>query len=181
MKTNDNTNNARMLTLEELETLPRGSVIWRSINLETDEGIVWHDFDPMMICVSGPNGKLIGADAWNYFEYEINNYLMEDSQIHFWDIEPNDAQLPGITRAEYDALTDEERIVNTKLAAAITSKGMLFEKFCETAGIDYRRFWSAITGSREFVQSEIVTIRTVLSLSDEETREIFFPEEVAQI
>lgn len=76
-------------------------------------------------------------------------------------------------------MTNEGRIVNTKLAAAITSKGMLFKEFCKTAGIDFQRFWSAITGSREFRQSEIVTIRTVLSLTDEETREIFFPEEVA--
>ena len=79
---------------------------------------------------------------------------------------------------QYNALTDEEMIVNTKLAAVITYRGLTFEAFCKIAGIDYKNFWTAIIGKREFVLWEMVSIRTALDLTDDQTREIFFPEAV---
>ncbi len=174
MKNTENTT-AKKLTLEEIESMPRGSVVWRALVMESDEGIVWHESDPMMICVPGPGGYMLGADENSYYECNIDDRMTADPVDSYWSSEPADDQLSGITKGQYNDLTDEEKIVNTKLAAAITTRGMTFAQFSESIGMEFTKFWNAITGRREFVQWEIVKIRSALKLTDEEAEEIFFP------
>lgn len=178
MKTNE-TNIAKKLSLEEIEALPKASVIWRGYVFNSDEGIVWHSIEPLLVCVPGKDGVLMGGDKNSYVDLVINEHLFDDPTDTYWNQEPTDSQLPGITREEYDAFTEENRIVFTGLASAITSKGMTFKGFCKQNGMNYNSFWNAITGNREFLQKEIVAIRTTLELSDDEAREIFFPESAA--
>ncbi len=181
MNTNEkkNTINARQLALEEIESLPRGSVIWMAYVIESNDGIVWHSTYPVLVSVPGPGGLLLGGDYDGYIERTIDDTLMDD--VSFWTSEPTGNLMQGITGREYDSMKETELITNRKLAAAITGRGMTFKTFCTMTGLDYRRFWNALTGKREFTQEEIVTIRTALELTDGELMEIFFPEAVAQI
>ncbi len=181
MKTDKNMNTARKLSLEEIEAMPRGSVVWRSFYTKTDEGIIWHTADPMLVCLPGHGGYLLGADKDSYWEGDIDNSLMSAPDISYWNSEPADDQLRGITKEQYNAMTNEELIVNTKLAAAITTRGVLFKELCSMTGMNFNHFWKALTGECEFVRSEIVTIRTVLDLTDDEVLDIFFPEVTLQI
>lgn len=173
--------NAKKLTLDEIKMLPIGSVIWRAYFIETDNGIVWHGTSPAMICVAGHGGYIIGGDEAGTFEHDIDDHMMDDPTNSFWDSQPSDNQLPGITKQEYNALRGEESITFPDLATAITSRRYTFEAFCKLAGLNYAKFWNAITGSREFTQHEIVTIRSELNLSDDEVKTIFFPAALTQI
>lgn len=170
--------NAKKLTLKEIEAMPRGSVIWRGEVNSSDDGIIWHYADPAVICVAGPGGYLLGGCDAGTFDMDINEHLLDSPTLTFWDREPADEQLPGITRAEFDAMDEPEMIVFPNLAMAITSRRMTLEKFCEIAGLAYQEFWYAITGKREFRQWEIVKIRVALNLTDDEVMEIFFPSSV---
>ena len=172
---------AKKLTLDEIKELPVATIIWRAYVIETDEGIVWHGTVPAMICVPGKGGYFLGGDEAGAFDYEIDDHLTDDQSDSYWDSQPADDQLPGITKQEYDDLKDEEHIMLSKLAKAITYRRYTFEAFCEMTGLNYAKFWNAITGNREFTQHEIVTIRTVLDLTDDEVMKIFFPAALAQI
>ncbi len=169
--------NAKKLTLKEIEAMPRGSVVWRG-DVNIDDGVIWHYAAPAVICVAGPGGYLLGGDEAGTFDMDINEHLMNDPTTTFWDNEPSDAQLLGITRAEFDSMDTPEEIVFPKLATAITSRKMSLENFCEKAGLVYHEFWNAMTGKREFRQWEIVKIRVALNLTDDEVMEIFFPSSV---
>ena len=180
MNTNEkNTNTARMYTLEEIESLPRGSVTWMAFIIRSDDGIVWHSTFPVLVCVPGPGGLLMGGDYDGYIEQTIDERLLDDNT--YWNYEPSRHQLQGITRQEYDSMKETETITNRKLAAAITGKGFTFDRFCTMAGLDCRRLWNGLTGKREFTQEEIVTIRAALDLTDGQLMDIFFPEAVTQI
>ena len=170
---------AKKLTLNEIKALSRGTVLWAEFDDLTDEGIVWYALDPVVICQEGENGCLIGGNKDSIIDRDINDDLLEN--LSLWTSEPNKEQLAGITEQEYNDLTDEGKIVFPELAAAITSRRYTFEAFCTSAGLDYPKFWNAITGKREFNRHEIITIRSALNLPDEEVMRIFFPEALAQI
>lgn len=179
-------NTAKKLTLEEIIALPRGSVVWGSFENESDEGVVWHEVDPMMISVPGENGLLIGSDTYSVFERKIDNQLFHDpvveaidpgANITIWDHEPARKQLRGISREEYDAMPDElEQIQFTRLAYVITNNGFTFEQISDMTGIKVKRLWNILTGKSEIVQCEIVALRRALDLTDDETMAVFFPE-----
>lgn len=168
-------NIAKKLTLNEIKALPRTSVIWYSCVLTTDEGIMFHYSAPVMVCVPHENGCLIGGDELSIFDRAIDDHLMDDG-ITFWDSEPHRKQLPGITDKEYNDLTDVTRIVFTKLATAITSKGYTFDSFSRATGLNPFQLWKSITGQREFSGKEIEVIVDKLNMSAVDMKEIFFPE-----
>ena len=170
---------AKKLTLDEIKALPRGSVMWIEFNDRTDEGIVWYTLDPVIVCAAGENGCLIGGNKDSFIDRNIDDHLLDDLTI--WSSVPDKEQLSGITQKEYDELVGEEKIVFPELAAAITSRRYTFDAFCTFTGLDYTKFCNAITGSREFTQCEIVTIRSALNLTDEEVANIFFPATMTQI
>ncbi len=180
MKTNEIIN-AKKLTIDEIKSLPLASVVWFSFEHESDEGIAWHGYWPVMVCVPGENGRLIGGDEDSYINISINDHMLDSQEDSFWNFKPNEEQLKGITEEEFNAMPDAEQINNHKLAFAITSKKITVEAFCKLIRMNYQKFWNALTGKREFVQQEIVAIRTALNLSDDEIIEIFFPEFMAQI
>lgn len=171
---------ARKLTLDEIKELPKATVLWIEFVDETDEGIIWHSVDPVLVCAPGPGGALIGGNKDSFIDLNIDDDLLKNGRV-FWDREPNREQLTGINQDEYDTLTGEGKIIYPALARAITGQGMTFDRFCDSTGLNYGKFWKALTGQREFVCSEIVAIRTALDLSDNEVNEIFFLESMAQI
>lgn len=170
---------AKKLTLDELKRLPRGSAVWAEFLDKSEEGIVWYILDPVVVCEPGENGSIIGGNRDAIIARYIDDHLLEELTI--WSSEPDKEQLTGITQKEYDDLPDVRKILFPELATAITSRRYTFEAFCTFAGLDYHDFWDAITGYREFVLHEIVSIRSALNLTDEETMSIFFPEFTAQI
>lgn len=165
---------AKKLTLDEIKALPKASVIWMEVNDKTDNGIVWYSLDPVMIRVPGENGYLIGGNKDSIIDLAIDSHLLDN--ISIWNHEPNREQLIGITQEEYDSISNEESIVFSGLSAAITSRRYTFKSFCELAGLNYTDFMDALTGKREFIQMEMVIIRSMLNLSDAETMSVFFPD-----
>ena len=96
---------AKKMTLDEIKTLPRGSVMWAEFNDRTDEGIVWYSLDPVVVCEPGENGCLIGGNKDSFIDRNIDNHLLDDLTI--WSSEPEKEQLSGITQKVYDDLEGE--------------------------------------------------------------------------
>ena len=165
---------AKKLSLDEIKMLSRGTVLWAEFDDLTDKGIVWYTLDPVVVCKEGENGCLIGGGRDSIIARDIDDCLLENFTI--WNHEPNREQLTGITQEEYDSITNEESIVFSGLSAAITSRRYTFKSFCELAGLNYTDFMDALTGKREFIQMEMVIIRSILNLSDAETMAVFFPD-----
>ena len=107
MNTNEkkNTNNARQLTLAELEALPIGSVIWIAWTCEEENGLIWHSIFPAMVYVSGKDGHVIGADCDSLFDLDMASLLKDDFTA--WSKKPDDSMIPGLTEDEYNALPEE--------------------------------------------------------------------------
>lgn len=177
MKTTNETNTARKLTLDEIKALPRASVVWCAMRTVSDDGICWFSADPVLVGVAGEGGDLIGSNEAGIIYRVINDELF-DRDVSIWTSEPTPEQAHGITEKEYNALDDpnDDCIKFSALATAITSRGMTLEAFSESIGIKSASFWKAITGKREFVKWEIVKIRVSLQLTDDEVMKIFFPD-----
>ena len=177
MNNKKDTTIARKLTLEEIITLPKATVLWLVDYNISDESIVWHGVDPVLVCAPGENGALIGGNRYSLVDLHINDQLLNDPNRSIWDREPTKGQLHGISREEYDAIPDElGHIQFTRLAYAITYRGFTFEQISDITGIKLKRIWNILTCRSEIEQCEIVAIRTALDLSDDETRKVFFPE-----
>ena len=69
-----------------------------------------------------------------------------------------------------------EKITFPALATAITRRGVTFDKLCELTGIKKKHLIDQLTGKGDLMQWEIEAIVTALHLSDDETRQAFFPE-----
>ena len=65
------------------------------------------------------------------------------------------------------------------LRGKIVEKEMTIGQFCEAAGFARTTFDRKLNGRSEFDREEIVRIISVLQLTDEETRNIFFADGVA--
>ena len=170
-------NEARKMTLAEIIALPKGSVIWMELHDISNDGVVYHSIDPLMVCISGNNGQLIGADEDSIIIHDINDHLLDDSNLIMWDHEPNRNQLIGLSKEEYAALNDpdDDLIVYPLLATEISSRGITFDRFSEMIDVNPDDFWRALTGKRSFEQWEIVEIRSALNLSDNKVEKIFSP------
>ena len=96
-------NAAKKLSLEEIKALPKASVVWMQIQYESDDGIKWYSLDPVMVCVPGENGFLIGGDMDCTIGRNIDDQLL-DKDTTIWNMEPDKSQMVGMTAAEYDAL-----------------------------------------------------------------------------
>ena len=170
-------NTAKKLTLEEIMTLPKATVLWLVDHNVSDEGIVWHGVDPVLVCAPGENGALIGGNLYSFVDLTINDQLLNDPNRSIWDREPSKRQLHGISREEYDAIPDAlGHIQFTRLAYAITYRGFTFEQISDITGIKLKRIWNILTGKSEIVQCEIVALRRALDLTDSETMAVFFQE-----
>ena len=67
------------------------------------------------------------------------------------------------------------------LRAKIVEMGYNVGTFCAAAGFKRATFDRKLTGQIEFTRAEIETIALVLELTDDEIRNIFFPNYVAKI
>lgn len=165
---------ARKLTLEEIKSLPFASVIWCAY-VTNDSGVIWHTKMPVVIVSPGEDGLLAGADEAGIYEVNVNDNMLDYPRDSFWTLEPDDAMLPGITREEYNEIPGElEKIVCPKLAEAITSRKITFEKICDQAGIDFGHFVNAMTGKEDFTCGELASIARKLNTTVDE---IFFNQE----
>lgn len=65
-----------------------------------------------------------------------------------------------------------------KLKAKIAEKGLKKNFLAKACGVTPRTFSDKVNGKRPFVQNEILVLKSLLVLSDEEITAIFFAEEV---
>ncbi len=122
-----------------------------------------------------------------WFEYAlidfwVNDKMADNPDYTYWDIEPDKCQLIGVSETEYQSMPDEiQDNIFPPLVTKITACGWTVASFCKLAGLDEHQFMDTIIGKRQFIQYEIVVIRTVLHLSDDEIMQIFFPEFVGRV
>ncbi len=167
---------AQPLTVDDIAAMPERSWLWFVYSDIDDEGICWHCIIPMMVSRAGFGGTITGFIDGSEIGFDINNGLTETMDCSFWNTLPDHSKLPGISEREYNKITIGERIMFTSLATAITSRGLSFDKLSEMTGIRLKRLYRILTDENQIVQHEIVAIRSVLGLTDDETRKTFFPE-----
>ena len=120
----------KKLTLAEIESLPKASVIWREQHATGGEktGIDHYLIEPMLICVSGKGGVLAWADKHSCAYYDIDESLINDHRI-FWSAEPEtDMISAGVPDSYYDQLVldykdDFEKLEESRLIYEITHRG----------------------------------------------------------
>ena len=81
----------KRLSLENIESLPKASVIWREEHIITsggNSGVEYFQLQPMMIGVPGKKGVLCYADLDGYIILDIDENLITDTRF-FWDAEPD--------------------------------------------------------------------------------------------
>ena len=66
-----------------------------------------------------------------------------------------------------------------ELKAQMVRKDKTADQLCAAIGISRSAWFRKISGDNEFTQSEINSIRHELELDDQQTRSIFFSDEVA--
>ena len=96
-------NAAKKMTLDEIKALPKASIVWLEVQYESDDGIKFYSLDPVMVCVPGEDGCLIGGDKHCFINRDIDDQLLDDATT-IWSMEPDREQLEGMSAAEYDAL-----------------------------------------------------------------------------
>jgi len=163
---------AKRLGREDLKQLPGFTKIWVAGENE-DDGILWHWTAPAVVFNSGED-PVIPCDLDDgLVTYEVTESFSEvHPDISFWDNEPDDAQLQGVTEAEFTSMP--EPIKYKKLAHEITNRQMSFELFCEASGFDLDQFNQMITGKRNITSlSEIAEIGYSLGIDGAELIELF--------
>ena len=165
-------NTAKKLTLEEIKALPFASVIWHAY-VTNDNGVIHHSKMQVVNVGSGNYGWLAASDEGGLYDEEITDNMLDDFNKSYWTLEPDDDMLPGITRKEFDELPYgwPDYITCPKLAEAITSRKITFEKICNQTGIDFGHFVNAMTGKEDFTCGELARIARELNTTVDD---IFF-------
>ncbi len=169
MKINLN-ESARKLSLAEIKELPKASVIWLASETTEPEGIKWFAKLPIMVYVPGEDGAVIGANEAGYFDRKFSD-LFNDTGLSYWDKEPENEQLCGITEDEFNQISNGP--IASALTAAIIKRYNSFHLFCEKAGFEYESFLDGMAERRDFSSKELLTIFKLLDLTEEETNELF--------
>lgn len=167
---------AKLLTVEDVALLPEKSVVWLVTYFNDEDGIVSNSIIPLIIIISGPGGVLYAETGDSYVRLPIDSETLNDPNYSIWDSLPDRSLLQGISEREYNKTATIEKIVFPALATAITRRGVTFNKLCELTGIKNKRLNDQLTGKGDLMQWEIKAIVTALHLSDDETRQAFFPE-----
>ena len=167
---------AHQLTVEDVASLPERSVVWLVFNYNDEEGIVSNSIIPMLIIVAGAGGVLYTGTVDNYARFPIESEALNDPNCTIWDSMPDRSLLDGISEREYNKTASIEKITFPALATVITRRGVTFDKLCELTGIKKKHLIDQLTGKGDLMQWEIEAIVTALHLSDDETRQAFFPE-----
>lgn len=162
---------AKKLTLEQLESLPLGAVVWRSTEEINEEGIAWHYVAPVMVYEPGKDGALVGGFAnCGYFGSSMADILY-DPTISFWNIKPDDWQLIGLSEEEYNAWP-VEKMTFFDLAKAITLRKKTLDEVAQLSGVSIKRLVEILTGS-QITSEEVFAIADALHLSLEMIEKIF--------
>ncbi len=172
MKTNETNNTARKLTLEEIAAMPRKTDLYFTYEEDCpDDGIVWNWGATATIVAPGMNGRIIVVSEGGYRDFDIYDDLLNDPDISFWDHEPDQQQLKGISEEEYG--TVPENVLLKNLSHRITSEKMTYERFCRAADLDLDTFTKAMTGACDFTAGMIAKISKTLNLTDDELMKMF--------
>ena len=170
-------NNAKRMTLQEIEAMPKASVIWFELHSldDSDTFAEYYNIYPAMIAAPGENGVICWGSSDEYGVLEINNELINNDRL-FWDHEPDkDMIFRGIPADIYNNMhIYPESETAKRLMTAITSRGYEINRFYSLSGVDESEFMQIIQGEREPDLSEIQQISGTLHLDEAEMRSIFY-------
>ena len=177
----------KRLSLENIESLPKASVIWREEHIITsggNSGVEYFQLQPMMIGVPGKKGVLCYADLDGYIILDIDENLITDTRF-FWDAEPDPAVITsGIPEEEYNNLWDSseygyddlQKMEDSRIVYAITKRGFTLDMFSQASGISKARLIMILRDPAQLTVSELDVFKQFLSLSADEAMNLFFTE-----
>ena len=161
----------KRLTLNEIISLPKASVIWREEHTYDDEsGYNWYEAEPMLVCVAGEGGVLAYANKDSVLDLDINESLITDERM-FWDEEPGAELITGgLPIALYDTFEERSgirRVALKGLLSEITKAGYTFDHFSQETAIAPDDLRSVLIGERELTPAEKEIVCALLNVSDD--------------
>ncbi len=176
-------NNPRKLSLDEIISLPKASVIWREEHFcpGGNQGLDFYQLEPMLVCVPGKNGVLAWANTETFQELRINRSLINERRS-FWNAEPDPIFITsGIPESDYDQFINNfegdipHEIDDSRLLYEITHRGFTVGLFSQATGIKLERLINILLDPDLLMVSELEKIVDVLSLNAAQATAIFFP------
>ncbi len=172
-------NDAKRLTLEEIEALPIGSVVWYEQHVRDDDEqyAEFYSLYPALVAEPGKNGTICWAGGGQFDIMTIDNTLINEDRF-FWNAKPDrDMITRGIPDEAYNNLMIYPKTeVGKRLMLAITYRGYEIGPFCQLCGLDESTLTKIITGEKEALRNEIEAIIEALQIDDSKARSIFFPD-----
>lgn len=161
----------KRLTLDEIMSLPKASVIWREEHTyDEEEGFNFYEIEPMLISVPGRDGVLCYASKENFLFLNIDEDLI-NPQRNFWDSEPAEGMIKtGLPMKEFDSFHEHykiHRIVSKDILSTITCAGYTLDQFCQKYGIALDELKSVLIGEKEPSQELRIVCKSLMSADDQ--------------
>lgn len=161
----------KRLSLSEIISLPKASVIWREEHTYDDEsGYNYFEIEPMMIGAAGQGGTLCFANQDTFLFLDIDESLITDER-KFWDEEPGSELITGGLPVEYYNSFDERynirRVALKGLLSEITKTGYTLDHFSQETAISLDDLRSVLIGEKELLPEEKEIICALLNVTDD--------------
>lgn len=161
----------KQLSLSEIISLPKASVIWREEhNYDDESGYNYFEIEPMMIGAAGQGGTLCFANQDTFLFLDIDESLITDER-KFWDEEPGSELITEDLPVEYFNNFEERfnvrRVAVKGLLSAITKAGYTLDRFSLETGISLDDLRSVLIGEREPAQKEKEIVCALLNVTDD--------------
>ena len=161
----------KRLSLSEIISLPKASVIWREEHTYDDEsGYNFYEAEPMLVCVAGEGGVLAYANKESVLYLDIDGELITDSR-KFWDAEPGAELITGGLPVKYFDTFNERngirRVALKGLLSEITKAGYTLDHFSQETAIAFDDLRSVLVGERELTPEEKEIVCALLNVSDD--------------
>ena len=161
----------KRLSLSEIISLPKASVIWiEEHNYDDESGYNYFEIEPMMIGAAGQGGTLCFANQDTYLFLDIDENLITDERW-FWDEEPGSELITEDLPVEYFNSFEERfnirRVAVKGLLSVITKSGYTLDRFSQETGIALDDLRSVLIGKRELTPAEKETVCALLNITDD--------------
>ena len=158
----------KRLTLNEIISLPKASVIWREEHdCDEESGFNFYELEPMLVCVAGEGGVLAYANKDSFVDLDINDKLITEQRM-FWDEKPGAELITGGLPIEYyDEQFHIQRVALKGLLSEITKAGYTLEHFSQETAITPDDLQAVLTGKRELAPEEKEIVCALLNITDD--------------
>lgn len=161
----------KRLSLSEIISLPKASVIWREEHTHDDEsGYNFYEVEPMLLCVAGEGGVLVYANKDSVLDLDIDENLITDER-KFWDEEPGRELIEGGLPVKYfDSFNERyniRRVALKGLLSEITKTGYTLDHFSQETAIALDDLRSVLIGEKELSPAEKEIMCALLNVTDD--------------